>query len=85
MFTMEGKTPGFFDDLRKEVLEMCSSFGVIEKLFIEKNNQGNIWVKFNDTPAAFKAQETLSTQYFDGKKVFCYFVTDQTYQSRVGN
>lgn len=85
MFNMEGKTPGFFEDLKKEVHEMCANFGAIEKILVEKNNQGNIWVRFNDTNSAIKAQETLSTQYFDGKKVFCYFVTDQTYVSRVGN
>jgi RNA-binding protein 39 len=63
---------------------MCSKFGTIEKCFVEKNNQGNIWLKFADTASAFKAQESLSTQFFDGKKVFCYFVMENTYQRYVG-
>ena len=81
IFTMENKTPAFFEELKKDVLEMCSRFGVIEKIFVEKNNQGNVWLRFSDTQSAIKAQESLSAQYFDGKKIFCYFVME----ARVGN
>ena len=62
----------------------CSIHGVVEKCFIEKNNQGNVWVKYADTQSAVKAIEALTGKYFDDKKVFCYSVTEQTYQSRVG-
>ena len=34
---------------------MCSKFGTIEKCFVEKNNQGNIWLKFSDTASASNA------------------------------
>lgn len=54
-------------------------------MFIEKNNQGNVWLKFSDTVSAIKAQEKLNGKFFDGSKIFCYFVTENTYQLRVGN
>lgn len=84
LFTMEGTDPKFFEELKKEVLGKCSTFGIVEKCFVEKNNQGNVWVKFSDTQSAIKAQEGLNGQLFDGVKVFCYFVTESVYQSRVG-
>lgn len=52
-------------------------------MFIEKNNQGNVWIKFSDTVTAMKAQEALNSKFFDGRKVFCYFVTEDTWNKRV--
>jgi hypothetical protein len=34
IFMMENKTPAFFEDLKKDVLDMCTKFGVIEKIFV---------------------------------------------------
>lgn len=56
MFKMEGTDPKYFEDLKKEVLANCSNYGIVEKCFVEKNNQGNVWVKFSDTQSAVKAQ-----------------------------
>lgn len=42
--------------MKKDVQETCVAFGIVEKIFIEKNNQGNVWIKFSDTVSAMKAQ-----------------------------
>jgi RNA-binding protein 39 len=84
MFKMEGTTPAFFDQLKKTMQTECEQFGVVERIFVERNNQGNVWVKFADTASAVKAQEGLNGKYFNDVKVFCYFVTESTYQTRVG-
>lgn len=84
LFKMEGTTPKYFEDLKKEVMAQCSTYGIVEKCFVEKNNQGNVWVKFSDTQSAIKAQENLNGKFFDQAKLFCYFVTENTYQTRVG-
>lgn len=34
LFKMEGTTPKFFEDLKKEVMTQCSSFGIVEKCFV---------------------------------------------------
>lgn len=64
--------------------EQCSTFGIVEKCFVEKNNQGNVWVKFSDTQSAIKAQDQLNGKTFDQARVFCYFVNESVYQQRVG-
>jgi RNA-binding protein 39 len=61
--------------LKKDVQEACTAFGIVEKIFIEKNNQGNVWIKFSDTATAIKAQEKLNGQFFDNVKVYCHFAT----------
>lgn len=84
MFKMDGTTPAFFEELKKEVQKQTEEFGVVERIFVEKNNQGNIWIKYSDTVSAVKAQENLNGKFFDTQKIFCYFVTENTYQTRVG-
>ena len=84
MFKMQGTTPMYFDNLKKNIQEACDEFGVVERIFIEKNDQGNIWIKYSDTESAKKAQAALNGKPFDGKKIFMYFVTENTYQTRVG-
>lgn len=75
MFKMEGTTPHFFDELKKEITKEVEVYGTVERIFIEKNNQGNIWIKYSDTASAIKAQESMNGKFFDTKKIFCYFVT----------
>jgi len=44
------------------VKEECSSFGDVEKIWVEENSLGNVWVKFSDNnnSAAAKALEKLN-------------------------
>lgn len=70
--------------MRKQIQARAEEFGTVERIFIEKNNQGNIWIKFADTASAVKCQDNLNNKFFDNKKIFMYFVTENTYQTRVG-
>lgn len=85
MFKMEGTTPQFFEELKKAIQAESDAFGTVERIFVEKNNQGNIWIKYSDTASALKAQENLNGKFFDNAKIFCYFVTENTYHNRVGS
>lgn len=51
---------------------------------MERNDQGNIWVKFDSVASVNKAKEGLEKIFFDGNRVKCYSVTETTYKSRVG-
>jgi len=54
--------PDFYEDTRLDVKEECSSFGDVEKIWVEENSIGNVWVKFanNNNSAAAKALEKLN-------------------------
>ena len=81
---MEGTTPAYFDQLKRDIQKQAEEYGVVERVFVEKNNQGNIWIKYSNTAEAVKAQAGMNGKFFDNKKIFMYFVTETTYQIRVG-
>ena len=54
--------PEFYEDTRLDVKDECSNYGEVEKIWVEENSFGNVWVKFanNNTTAAAKALEKLN-------------------------
>lgn len=56
------KDPAFFIDIKEQVEEVCGEFGKVDKVWVEQNSPGNVWVKFNsrDMQGSQKAQMTLN-------------------------
>jgi hypothetical protein len=52
----------FYEDTRLDVKDECSNYGEVEKIWVEENSFGNVWVKFanNNNTAAAKALEKLN-------------------------
>lgn len=44
------KDPSFFIDIKDQVIQACNGFGPVDKVYIEQNSDGNVWVKFK-TPS----------------------------------
>lgn len=42
------KNQSFFIDLKDDIKTFCSDFGKIEKIYVEQNSNGNVWVRFDD-------------------------------------
>ena len=42
--------------------DICGTMGKVEKVWVEQNSPGNVWVKFNSSNVggAIKAQQTLN-------------------------
>lgn len=53
--------PNFFDEVKEDMHEECSNYGQIEKIWVDKNSIGNVWIKFanKNTGAAAKIVEKL--------------------------
>lgn len=51
------KDPAFFLDIKENVEEACKEMGKVEKVWVEQNSPGNVWVKFNknDVQGALQA------------------------------
>ena len=45
------KEPNFYIDIKKEVEDVCSSWGVIDQIYIEQESHGNVWIKFGGKDA----------------------------------
>ena len=83
MFEMEEVTQDFFEHLKNNLYVICKQFGEVDKVYIEENEQGNVWIKYHETEAAVNAQSTLIGKEFENNKIFVYFVTEDTYYQRV--
>lgn len=59
--------------------------GRVEKVWVEQNSPGNVWVKFNkaDVQAAQQAQLTLNQRYFDSRLITASFVPENVFNSKV--
>ncbi len=89
MFDSEGvdlkKDPAFYLDIKEEVQQLCKEMGDTEKVWVEQNSPGNVWVKFNksDIQGAQKAQMTLNQRYFDSRFITASFVPENVFNSKV--
>lgn len=41
------REPAFFIDIKEQVQDVCSEVGKVEKVWVEQNSPGNVWVKFH--------------------------------------
>jgi len=38
--------PSYFMDIKDQVEEACQTWGQIERIYVEQNSHGNVWIKF---------------------------------------
>lgn len=54
--------PDFYEETKLDVKEECSIFGEVQKIWVEENSLGNVWIKFADNNflAAHKVIEKMN-------------------------
>ena len=64
---------------------VCSGFGKHERIYVEQNSDGHVWVMFKseDSAGAAKTQEALDGQLFDGNQIRVNFVTEAEFMAKV--
>ena len=40
--------PEFYNDVRRDVLDECNNLGKVDKIYVDSNSLGNVWIKFAD-------------------------------------
>lgn len=76
----------FEEDLIEDVKEQCENFGRIEKIWIDKNSQGNIWIKYdkrNDPKSAFKAMMGLQGKIYDNRAIIVKIIPESLFNATV--
>ena len=65
--------------------EVCAESGKVEKVWIEQNSKGNVWVKFaaNQVNGAAKTKQGLDGRYFDARLIKVNFVPENVFNSKV--
>ncbi|KAG8928440.1 hypothetical protein FRC02_006899 [Tulasnella sp. 418] len=83
MFDPEEETdPDWDKELATDVKDECESkYGPVEALKVEKESQGEIYIKFDAVDTAKKALEGLNGRWFGGKQVSVVFISDAIMQA----
>ena len=65
--------------------QTATDFGKVEKVYVEQNSDGNVWVQYreDDTAGACRCQETLDCQFFDGMQIRVHFVAEAAFIAKV--
>lgn len=77
--------PSFFMDIKEQVSAVCNQFGKVDRVYVEQNSDGFVWVQFkdDDITSASKAQDALDNQRFDGQPIKVTFVSQADFNSKV--
>ncbi|KQJ96858.1 RNA-binding protein 39 [Brachypodium distachyon] len=74
--------PDFDLDIRDDVQEECSKFGVVKHIFVDKHTAGFVYLHFDSSTAATSAQRSLHGRWFAGKMITATFMTAQQYEMK---
>ena len=69
------------DDVREE----CQAFGSILHMSVQKNSEGEVYVKFDAVRAGEAAVEALNSRWFGGRQIQALFVRVEDYQAKFPN
>ena len=65
--------------------ELCNEMGKVDKVWVEQNSPGNVWVKFHKEhlAAAQMAVQTLNQRFFDSRLITASFVPENVFNAKV--
>ncbi|KAI0275099.1 hypothetical protein BC834DRAFT_814949 [Gloeopeniophorella convolvens] len=83
MFNPEEETEADWDkDLAEDVKgESEEKYGPVDRIKVERESQGEIYVKFGNVESARKAVQGLNGRWFGGKQVSATFISDAIMQA----
>ena len=76
----------FYEDLYEDIKEMCEKCGKVEGIKIDKNSDGNIWIKFNKEDnkinnCSLKLINMLSFKLYDNRKIYARQVNESLFDN----
>ncbi|XP_031498825.1 uncharacterized protein LOC116263283 isoform X1 [Nymphaea colorata] len=74
--------PEFDLDIKEDVQEECSNFGVVKHIFVDKRSLGHVYLKFDSVAAASSAQRAMHGRWFAGRMITAMFMPPQQYDAK---
>eukprot|EP01118_Nematostelium_gracile_P018115 TRINITY_DN793_c0_g1_i1.p1 TRINITY_DN793_c0_g1~~TRINITY_DN793_c0_g1_i1.p1 ORF type:complete len:279 (-),score=68.16 TRINITY_DN793_c0_g1_i1:30-866(-) len=83
MFDPENETePDWDKELSDDIKDECSKYGSIVHIYVDKESQGVVYLKFGSVPAAQNAINGLNGRWFAARMIYAEFVSEKTYYTR---
>ncbi|XVF15005.1 hypothetical protein REPUB_Repub09cG0111800 [Reevesia pubescens] len=84
MFDPATETEPDFDlEIKEDVEEECSKYGRVMHIYVDKNSAGFVYLRFDSTEAAGKAQRAMHMRWFAGRTILALFMQPGEYEARV--
>eukprot|EP01114_Cavostelium_apophysatum_P009992 TRINITY_DN2335_c0_g1_i1.p1 TRINITY_DN2335_c0_g1~~TRINITY_DN2335_c0_g1_i1.p1 ORF type:complete len:354 (+),score=98.02 TRINITY_DN2335_c0_g1_i1:487-1548(+) len=74
--------PNWDQEIKQDVSEECSKFGSIVHVYVDKDSQGFVYMKFGSIPGAQNAINALNGRWFAGRMIEVDFVPEYIYHNR---
>ncbi|KAF8377782.1 hypothetical protein HHK36_031167 [Tetracentron sinense] len=74
--------PDFDLDIKEDVQDECSKFGLVNHIYVEKNSAGHVYLRFENTQSSISAQRALHGRWFAGKMITATFMLPQNYDAK---
>ncbi|XP_010690339.2 uncharacterized protein LOC104903901 isoform X1 [Beta vulgaris subsp. vulgaris] len=83
MFDPKLETEPDFDlDIKEDVQEECGKYGAVKHIFVDKDSEGYVYLKFDSTQAAMNAQRALHGRWFAAKMISATYIAPQDYEAK---
>ncbi|CAA3029015.1 RNA-binding 39 [Olea europaea subsp. europaea] len=74
--------PEFDLDIRDDVQEECSKYGVVKHAYVDKNSAGYVYLRFESVDAASRAQQAMHKRWFARRLISAIFLQPYEYDAK---
>ncbi|CAI0428293.1 unnamed protein product [Linum tenue] len=86
MFDPSTETEPDFDvDIKDDVEEECSKYGLVKHIYVEKNSAGFVYLRFDTVEAAARAQAAMHMRWFARRSISATFMPPHEYEAKFPN
>lgn len=82
MFDPKETDPRFFQELEEDVREEAGKYGRLNHIYIDRNSQGHVYLRFNDVNSAMATDQSLNGRWFAGRQITTDFLSEQVYLAK---
>ncbi|KAK4741332.1 hypothetical protein SAY87_024920 [Trapa incisa] len=83
MFDPATETEPDFDlDIKDDVEEECSKFGMVKHIYVDKNSTGYVYLRFENVAAAMSAQRAMHLRWFAGRSIAAIYMQPHEYEAK---
>jgi RNA-binding protein 39 len=83
MFDTATETEADFDlDIKEDVEEEAAKHGKLKHIFVDKNSQGHVYLRYETIAASSALQKTFHGRWFASRQISAEFVVEGTYLAR---